>query len=435
MSKNPKAFTFVEVLLASVAASILIVGACEFYMLTIKQWDVQTSYGAAVTTTDAALERIEDDARYAISFTTKTSGSNTLYVFTLPANSSSGTVTTSQIDALDATGNYIPQRVSGTLEYVAGPQVAFYLSNTTGSTSVSGGTVLWRATAAAGSTTFTPDSSWSLVNSSVGRCQGVQSFSITTNGMPSNAVLVSLSSTSTSGPQSKAYSTSRELYMESVIAASPLGSPADLTATAGTNSIALSWSASSGATSYNVYRGTTPGGENATAYATGITGTTYTDTSVTNGTTYYYFVEAENGSGLSGESNQASATATTVSYVTVTPSVPSLSNYYGDEQLAITNTQPMTSLTVTISVVETTGLSYSSDWNSFWGGYLTQGYTSNGSTLTFKSTLNSGDTQTNGTYDIDAAFNLTGTAHSASGDSYTVQVTAGGVSQTLTGYF
>ena len=84
--------------------------------------------------------------------------------------------------------------------------------------------------------------------------------------------------------------------------------PTGLGATAGNAQVSLSWTGSSGATSYNVYRGTTAGGESGTALASGLTGTTYTDTSVTNGTTYYYKVAAVNSSGTSGMSNEASAT-------------------------------------------------------------------------------------------------------------------------------
>ena len=70
----------------------------------------------------------------------------------------------------------------------------------------------------------------------------------------------------------------------------------------------MSWTASSGATSYNVYRGTSAGGESTTAIATGITTTSYTNIGLTNGTAYYYKVAAVNSSGTSGYSNEASAT-------------------------------------------------------------------------------------------------------------------------------
>jgi RHS repeat-associated protein len=71
-----------------------------------------------------------------------------------------------------------------------------------------------------------------------------------------------------------------------------LNGPAAPTATGGSGSVSLNWTSLSGATSYNVYRSTTPGGEGLTAYATGITSASYTDSSVTNGTRYYYKVSA-----------------------------------------------------------------------------------------------------------------------------------------------
>jgi hypothetical protein len=83
--------------------------------------------------------------------------------------------------------------------------------------------------------------------------------------------------------------------------------PTGLTATAGSGQVALSWTASSGAASYNVYRGTAAGAESATPIATGITATAYTNTGLTNGTTYYYKVAAVNPAGTSPMSNEASA--------------------------------------------------------------------------------------------------------------------------------
>lgn len=82
--------------------------------------------------------------------------------------------------------------------------------------------------------------------------------------------------------------------------------PTTLTATAGNVQVALSWTAVTGATGYKVYRSTTAGGpytEIGTA-----TVTDYTDTTVTNGTTYYYVVTATNADGESAYSNEASAT-------------------------------------------------------------------------------------------------------------------------------
>jgi hypothetical protein len=82
--------------------------------------------------------------------------------------------------------------------------------------------------------------------------------------------------------------------------------PDSLTATAGDGKVDLSWPASSGAASYTVQRATNSGGPYANV-AAGLTGTTYSDTSVTNGTTYYYVVTATNSVGTSGASIEAKA--------------------------------------------------------------------------------------------------------------------------------
>jgi hypothetical protein len=79
-----------------------------------------------------------------------------------------------------------------------------------------------------------------------------------------------------------------------------------LTATAGNVEVSLSWTASSGATGYTVKRATTSGGPY-TNVATGVTATSFTDTGLTNGTTYYYVVSAVNAAGESANSSQVSA--------------------------------------------------------------------------------------------------------------------------------
>ena len=88
--------------------------------------------------------------------------------------------------------------------------------------------------------------------------------------------------------------------------------PISLTATRGVGQVVLNWTASTGATSYDVRRATVSGGPyTSIATPTGGTTNTYTDTAVTNDTTYYYVVTARNGAGnacVSGQSAQASAT-------------------------------------------------------------------------------------------------------------------------------
>ena len=86
-------------------------------------------------------------------------------------------------------------------------------------------------------------------------------------------------------------------------------SPTNLTATAGSAQVALAWSANSGTTSYNILRSTT-NGSGYVLVASGVTSTSYTNTRLTNGTTYYYVVQAVDAGGPSANSNQASATPT-----------------------------------------------------------------------------------------------------------------------------
>jgi hypothetical protein len=78
--------------------------------------------------------------------------------------------------------------------------------------------------------------------------------------------------------------------------------------TAAAHSVSLSWSASSGAVGYNVYRGTVSGGPYTMINPSLNTSTSYSDTTVAAGTTYYYVVTAvDSSSNESAYSNQAKA--------------------------------------------------------------------------------------------------------------------------------
>jgi hypothetical protein len=79
----------------------------------------------------------------------------------------------------------------------------------------------------------------------------------------------------------------------------------EVSATASKGQIALSWTVSSGATQYQVYRGTASDGEaNAPVATTNGATTTYVDTGLTNESVYYYNVSASNGVGVSPDSNE-----------------------------------------------------------------------------------------------------------------------------------
>jgi predicted phage tail protein len=90
----------------------------------------------------------------------------------------------------------------------------------------------------------------------------------------------------------------------------PTGTGTCLTGTGAiAHSVSLSWAASTTSNvTYNVYRATTSGGYSSTPIASAITGTTYTDTTVQAGTTYFYVTKAVDSSGnLSAASNEAQA--------------------------------------------------------------------------------------------------------------------------------
>jgi subtilase family serine protease len=91
--------------------------------------------------------------------------------------------------------------------------------------------------------------------------------------------------------------------------------PTGLAATAaGAGSLMLSWTASAGATSYNLFEGTSAGGEGATASKANISGATVTLTDLTPGQQYFFKLQAVNAGGMSAESVEASGT--------VVPAVP-----------------------------------------------------------------------------------------------------------------
>jgi fibronectin type 3 domain-containing protein len=107
--------------------------------------------------------------------------------------------------------------------------------------------------------------------------------------------------------------------------------PMGLTATAGNAQVSLKWTASSGATSYHVKRSTTTGG----AYAQIGTSTaaSYNDTSVTNGTTYFYVVSAVDSAGESTNSAQASGAPVAPATIPAAPS--GLTASTGDTQVGL----------------------------------------------------------------------------------------------------
>jgi hypothetical protein len=113
-----------------------------------------------------------------------------------------------------------------------------------------------------------------------------------------------------------------------------------------THSVTLTWTPASSSdpnypvTGQNVYRGSALGGPYAKIAGVGATATTYSDTNVTAGSTYYYVTAGVNSAGESGYSNEASATVP--SDTTSGPSAGDIMQWNGTAWVAHT---PATSIT------------------------------------------------------------------------------------------
>ena len=214
--------------------------------------------------------------------------------------------------------------------------------------------------------------------------------------------------------------------------------PTGLTATAGDSQVTLTWSAPSGTvTGYTLYRATVPGAEGMTPYRSGLSGTGFTDTALTDGFTYYYTVAAANSAGASPQSAEASAKpvapggSVTVSGVVTGSSGP----WWGEEDVIVSNTAAVTTLTLTITVQKTAGATYSGQYNTL-GGIITSGHTDTGAATVYQFTLSPGQSLPPGANRLFAAqFGGNGTAHPYGTDTYTLTYSIGGHTATQSSQF
>ncbi|MHB8221022.1 MAG: beta strand repeat-containing protein [Acidimicrobiales bacterium] len=110
------------------------------------------------------------------------------------------------------------------------------------------------------------------------------------------------------------------------------GAPSALVAQSSIGAVRLHWTVprfTGGApiTGYEVFVGTAPNSESITPVAT-VSATSYTDTDVTPGATYYYRVETVTGFGNSAPSNEATATVTTDTAGSIIVSAPTGNGYW-----------------------------------------------------------------------------------------------------------
>ncbi len=159
----------------------------------------------------------------------------------------------------------------------------------------------------------------------------------------------------------------------------PLGTPvaatpAGLAATAGDGQVALSWNPSGNATNYNVKRSAISSGPY-TIIASNLTTLNFTNTSLANGTTYYFVVSAVNSAGESADSAPMSARPVSVA-------LPRLSFGVAGGQLQITWPQDHTGWRLQ---VQTNGLT-----NGLAGSWATVSASNSTNQMIFPSVVTNG---------------------------------------------
>jgi hypothetical protein len=207
-----------------------------------------------------------------------------------------GTAYYYKIAAVNATGTGThSSEVSGTP--AAGPSMAVDVS-----THANAASVVYTLTGT--------DSSW--VGGTTFSISGVTGAAITAQsvnvGAQTGSVTVHYDNTHI-GTLTFADSTDSATATTAVTLAAP-SAPANPTAAPSNTAVILGWQvAPTGGlpATYNIYRGTSPSGESGTPIATGVAALNYTDTGLTNGTHYYYYIKAVNGTGTSGQSTEVSA--------------------------------------------------------------------------------------------------------------------------------
>jgi endoglucanase len=144
--------------------------------------------------------------------------------------------------------------------------------------------------------------------------------------------------------------------------------------------------------------------------------------------------------GVSGTITRTTSISLTVSGggtggVTLTPVVAANGQWFNELQLRLSNTASLTSLSITIVIQRTTGVSFSGQYNTI-GGSILHSTSSTSTTVTYQFNLAAGQTVGAGNNRTFAAqTNGTGSVHPTAGDTYTVTYTTGGATFTQTGHF
>lgn len=118
--------------------------------------------------------------------------------------------------------------------------------------------------------------------------------------------------------------------------------------------------------------------------------------------------------------------------VTVTPSTNTYNGYGGQDILTVSNTSAITTLSITINVAQTTGVSANGGYNSFPGGIAQTSY---GLTSTYVLNSNQSIPAASPSGSFAAQYVGTGSARVQTGDTWTVVSKSNGVTSTLSGHF
>lgn len=144
------------------------------------------------------------------------------------------------------------------------------------------------------------------------------------------------------------------------------------------------------------------------------------------------------GGGVTTTSTTAPAPTTTTTTapvsngVTVTPSTNTYNGYGGQDILTVSNTSAITTLSITINVAQTTGVSANGGYNSFPGGIAQTSY---GLTSTYVLNSNQSIPAASPSGSFAAQYVGTGSARVQTGDTWTVVSKSNGVTSTLSGHF
>ena len=242
-----------------------------------------TSYQVKRSTSSGAETQVSSPTSTSYTDTGLTNGTKYFYVVAA-VNSGGESANSSQVSATPVAPETAPATPSGLQATGGNAQVSLRWNTSAGATSYH----VKRSTSSGAETQVSSPTSTSYTDTGL------------TNGTKYFYVVAAVNSGGESANSSQVSATP-------IVPETAPATPSGLQATGGNAQVSLRWNTSAGAASYDVKRSTTNGGPYSTAVASP-TATNYTDTTVTNGTTYYYVVSAVNTVGPSANSAQASAT-------------------------------------------------------------------------------------------------------------------------------